>query len=361
MGSIGCGEAAPPFDELPLRDALRAEPEAIAAMPAPARARLAARLEAARVGGANEDQVRRDSPDPLALVTALDAARAARPSDALVVGVIADGVARPTTSLARDGARGLPSLEGASEGATAPLELAALDGPAKEPLVALLEASGARRIERVSAWPTGAIAIDDVVYVNAAWLVALSPTHADGGVEDGGASAVPSSAPPREPEPQAPAARSGAPADGGTAPLADDAAAASLPDDAAFASSIEVRSSALSPGSGFDGGVQPAALPTPADDPCASSCSADSSDDSGDSCGSSSSDDSSDSCGGSNDNGGDACSGAADDGGDACASADPSPDCQVAGRPSARGRPRDAKTLSWLMAPLAFLLFRRRP
>src|SRR5687768_14737658 len=43
-----CGGMDPPLDELPLRDALSAQPEVIAALPPEARRRLAGRLEAAR-------------------------------------------------------------------------------------------------------------------------------------------------------------------------------------------------------------------------------------------------------------------------------------------------------------------------
>lgn len=44
----GCDEAAPPFDELPLRDALRADPVVVCDLSEMARGRLAARFELAR-------------------------------------------------------------------------------------------------------------------------------------------------------------------------------------------------------------------------------------------------------------------------------------------------------------------------
>jgi hypothetical protein len=340
MAGVGCGDGAPPFDELPLRDALRAEPDAIAALPAPERGRLAARFESARASDESADEVRWAPADPRALVMALDEARAARLADALVVGAVGGGVARPTTAPPGDGRRALPPLESPAEGATATLELGALDGAARAPLVALLEASGARRLARVTGWPAGAIAIDDVVYVNAAWLVALAP--AGGDAPDGGAASAPSSASPRPSAPSMALDRQGDAPDAGPAPA-----------------EIEVRSSALSGGSGYDGGVQP----SPVDTTCASSadsCSSDSSDGSDDSCdstddGCSSTDD------GSNTSTDDGCSSSADDGADACASGgDPSSGCQVAGRRGGRGRPRGGTTLSWMVAPLAFLLFRRR-
>ncbi|HVV48268.1 MAG TPA: hypothetical protein VHO06_01295, partial [Polyangia bacterium] len=75
MGA-GCGDGAP-FEELPLRDALRAEPEAVAALPPAARRHLAERLEAARGADLGRDAVG-EGADPGALVAALDAARARR-------------------------------------------------------------------------------------------------------------------------------------------------------------------------------------------------------------------------------------------------------------------------------------------
>lgn len=345
--SAGCGEGAAPFDELALRDALRADPEAIAALPAPARARLAARFEDARTADATPDDVLRAAGDPGSIVTTLDEARTARLADALVVGAVTDGVARPLrdATAAEDA---LPPFEGEPTRPTAALEAAALDGAARPPLLALLRASGAHRLERVTAWPVGAIAIDDAVYVNAAWLVALAPAGAD--AQDGGAAAEPTTATATAtvtPAPPPARARAAEPADAG----------------ALSSSTVEVRSSALSLGASVndaDGGF----APSPTDYQCGQAlgdgCS---SDDSGDSCDDSSNDGSDDSCSSSSDDGGDSCGGAADDGaGNACSAApDDGAGCEIAGRRKApRRRSRDAGTWSFMLAPLAFLLSRRR-
>jgi hypothetical protein len=49
---------------------------------------------------------------------------------------------------------------------------------AGELLSALLHDSGARRLVRVTGWPAGVLVDGDTAYVNAAWLVALSPLSA---------------------------------------------------------------------------------------------------------------------------------------------------------------------------------------
>jgi hypothetical protein len=358
---VGCAEGGPPFDELALRDALRADPDAIAAMPDEARARLAARLEAARASDTTGDEVPSASADPRAVVTAADEARASRGGEALIVGAIAGGRAQPTptsasASASAGDARVLPPLEGTDSAATARLEGTALTAAAKPPLLALLAASSARRLVRVTGWPVGAVAIGDAVYVNAAWLVALAPA-AD---PDAGASTTSSassasiasiassaSTSPTEPPPSSP--RSADAPDGGAEPTA-----------------VEARSSALSAaGTGNDGGLAP---PSPADyqcgASCADACAGDTSDDgSDDSCSGSTDDGGGDSCGGSTDDGGgDSCSGAADDGGDAACTATPDDGgCQIGGRPRSRRRPRDPGTVSFMLAPLAYLLSQRRP
>src|SRR4051812_37555072 len=91
---IGCGDATPPFDELPLRDALRADPATVAALDESARQRLAARFAAAVTDDATSDAVSED-PKAASEVRSLDEARVRRAADALVVGVIAGGLARP--------------------------------------------------------------------------------------------------------------------------------------------------------------------------------------------------------------------------------------------------------------------------
>ena len=108
----GCGEGPPPLDELPLRDALRADPEVVAALTDGARATLAARLEAARAGDAVADDVGTGAEEPAAQVAALDLARARRSGGPLIAGVIAGGVATPVAGSAADAAgNALPPLE----------------------------------------------------------------------------------------------------------------------------------------------------------------------------------------------------------------------------------------------------------
>src|SRR5207244_7327108 len=81
----GCGAGGPPLSELPLRDALGAEPEAIAALPPPERRRLAERLEAAR-GGAAGGPVAPGGVRTLATeVLAVDRARADGGREAMVL------------------------------------------------------------------------------------------------------------------------------------------------------------------------------------------------------------------------------------------------------------------------------------
>ena len=87
----GCGADMPPYEELPLRDALSAAPEVMASMPEESRREVARRLEEAR--GAEGDApalIKADEEDSgvAALVRGGDAAREAGGKDALVLGVI---------------------------------------------------------------------------------------------------------------------------------------------------------------------------------------------------------------------------------------------------------------------------------
>ncbi|HSY40263.1 MAG TPA: hypothetical protein VLA79_12065, partial [Polyangia bacterium] len=186
---VGCGDGTPPLDELPLRDTLRADPAVVAALGDSARQRLAARFEAAVTDDATTDAVPlADRPTPASEVTSLDEARLRRAADALVVGTIGDGVARPV-AVGAAAQTPLPQLEGEVATTTAALETRALDGAAGARLRALLAVSGAQRLERVVGWPAGAVAIGETIYVDASWLVALAPVEggADGpDAADGG-------------------------------------------------------------------------------------------------------------------------------------------------------------------------------
>jgi hypothetical protein len=319
---LGCGDGTPPLDELPLRDTLRADPAVVAALGDPARQRLAARFEAAVTEDATSD-VLAERATPASEVRSLDEARGRRAADALVVGTIADGVARPAAVVVGAGAQTpLPELEGEVATNTAALEARALDGAAGARLRGLLTVSGARRLERVVGWPAGAVAIGETIYVDASWLVALAPVDGpDAG--DGGTPGSPVSV-------------------GGDS---------TLPGVAASSSPIALAASAGS----FDAGTYtpPPSLPPPPPPPptsngpgfwdaCAAgsdSCAA-----SGDSC--DSSDDEDDSCSGTDDGSSDSCSTPPDDGSD----------CRVS---PGRERPR-AATVVWVLAPLGFLIGRRR-
>jgi hypothetical protein len=353
---VGCGEAGPPLDELPLRDALRAEPEIVARLPTAARQRLAARLDSARAGDVTTDPVAGADPGaPAALVSVLDQARERRSAESLMVGAIADGIARPVVEqVAMGGAMSapLPVLEGESASATAVLEARALDGEAGASLRALLAGSGARRLWRVVGWPVGAIAIGDIAYVNASWLVGLAPADADGD-GDGADGSMHSAL-------NAERATSGAAATSTGAISSDvvDAGAPSSDAGAALAATERASLPDLNPvasatGGATDGGVSQPPPPAPSPAPTVGpglldACAA----------GSDGCDSSDDSCSGSTDDGSDdSCSGTSDDGSDDSCSTPPDDgsSCQV----SRGGRRAHAGTVLWLLAPLGFLLGRR--
>ena len=351
---VGCDQGAPPFDELPLRDALRAEPEVVAALPENARTRLAARLETARVNDIAIDEVdASQAAGPATLVAALDRARQRRQSEPLMVGVLGNGAGWPIRDCAVPShAPALPPFEGPPATATATMETRALETEAGAAVRGLLAASGAHHLVRVVGWPVGAVAIDDAVYVNAAWLVSLAPSgdqKIDGGAWDG-------------------SANPGGAAAGGTA-KAVSGGAAEDPNGAAPTSGIDRPARILgawpSANQGDAGtapqpsspGAPPIVDPVDTCSACASGCDtssgdscAASGDDGGDSCDASADDGSSaDSCNSASSDGGDACSAAADSGAGAAS-------CQIS-----RGHGHQTlATRLWLLAPLAFLLLRRR-
>jgi hypothetical protein len=177
---FACSGEGPPFEDLPLRDALTADPETIAAMPDRTRQDLAKRFEEGRLGQHDPEPVTGDDAAPGNLLRAVDEARAARGDDALVVASVGgEAGARAALPLPvrmdREAPDALPPLIGGEDAATADLEDRALRGHAGAVVGELVRASGARRVVRVTAWPVGAAAVGDAVYVNASWLVALSP------------------------------------------------------------------------------------------------------------------------------------------------------------------------------------------
>jgi hypothetical protein len=334
---IGC-DGAPPFDELPLRDGLRASPDTVAALAPEARARFAARLIASRADPGVDD-VSGAPPGPGARVQALDRARESRGADALVIGTI-DGVGRAhvlPAAVTGEATLRLDDLPG-----TTPLERRALAGEAGASLRALAATSGARRLHRVVGWPVGAVAIGDTIYVNGSWLVALA-SEDDAGGDAGG-----------------PAASSSA------APLTGPPTAPGSPPSAATPISRIIRSqSAPAPDAGAPG-PEPD-LPTEDPDPTSSdACPAflDACGSGADACGSS--DGSDDACASGDDSSGDSCDSGDDSDGcsgsggsdDACAAPpdDGGGSCQV----SRRGRPSGVATFACLLAPLGFLVARGR-
>lgn len=357
---IGCGEGGPPLDELPLRDALQVAPAVVAGLPPEARTRLADRLEAARKVDRSSDGLGAGTPTPEALVGALDRLRVERQADPLLVGIIADGLAWPMADPSgadRASAPTLPPMEGEPAGDTASLEARALDGVAGATVQALLAASGARHLWRVTGWPIGAIAIDGTVYVNGSWLAALAPD--DGGAVDGGADDGGSGGPaPSRDVPSGLAARTSespvsSASDVDTAPESDGGPSPADAEAEPAPSTRPLPIAEAASGSASDGGVvlvfPPTTSPPPPPGPSV-----------GDACGAGA--DACDgtdtsSCDGTDDGSDDSCGGSTDDGSDS--SCTPPPDdgdgCQVA-----RGGHRTRYgTALWLWAPLGFLLGRR--
>ena len=347
-----CGELAPPLEQLPLRDTLRADPEVVVTLNDGARQSLAERLLLMRGNRTPDEPVDDPAAPPQELVARLDRAREGRGQDVLVAAVLdGNGVVRPVHEATPDVQGSLPPLEtSAAPAPTLEMESRALAGRAHSQLRALLAQSGAHHLQRVVGWPIGAIAIGDRVYVNAAWLAALAPVApGDGGADAG--SATTSGGP-------APAAGESVPAaaipDGENraqpAPQSDATSPAPPPYDGGVV--------IVSPLSGYDGGVYippptpPPSPPVNSGDDCAAACASSSSGSSGDDCSSSGDD----GCSSTDDGSGGDCSSSTDDGSGCETSADEGEGCQVA-----RGRRRDGKsTLLTLGAPLAFLLPRRR-
>lgn len=182
---VGCDQGEPPFDALPLRDALRADPAILAGLSDEARARLAARFETARLGDTTVDHLTAvPSATPATVVAHMDQARLQRQAEPLLLGVIRQGAAWPIDGDDDRTGGALPPLEGFLATTTAEVEARALTGHAGVELRILLAATGAQRLVRVVGWPSGAVAIDETIYVNASWLVALA--SAEKQILDGG-------------------------------------------------------------------------------------------------------------------------------------------------------------------------------
>jgi len=175
----GCGDNAPPYETLPLRDALRAAPEVIATLPEESRRELALRLqEAERV----EPETLTFAPETLnlePLVSAADSVREGSGKDALVLGEIlateGHGLMEIQVVSESDMATGSPiDVQGKATDIAAPFEEAALAGRAGKTLRGFVARTHAKTIVRMTGLPVGAVAWNDKVYVNESWLVALS-------------------------------------------------------------------------------------------------------------------------------------------------------------------------------------------
>ena len=84
-----CGAETPPYDDLPLRDALSAAPEVLAALPEEALHDLAVRLEEAHKAKEGETAIAgAEIASVPALVRSADAAREERGEDAIVLGAL---------------------------------------------------------------------------------------------------------------------------------------------------------------------------------------------------------------------------------------------------------------------------------
>lgn len=218
----GCGAETPPYDELPLRDALSAAPEVLASLPEQSRRDIALRLEAAQANGEEEETTITSAGIPTlpALVRSADASREEGNKDAVVLGAIEPssqgfvlrslspgeapgeapgGAAGEAAGNAPAAPFAWPVLSGEPAGSSASLESAALRGRAGVILDGLAKRSDAHDLVRVTGVPAGVIAMGQTVYVNASWLVALSA------LEPADAAALPApgrgafAAPPLEP------------------------------------------------------------------------------------------------------------------------------------------------------------------
>jgi hypothetical protein len=175
-----CGPETPPYNELPLRDALRASPESLAALPEEARSDLARRFADEHSAAEIEaTPAHADVPSALALVRGADEAREAEGRDAVVLGSIepeGDGFVVQALALAGAPAAVIDpaSLELPAEEPTKALEEAALRGQAGAVLAEIARRAEAEDLVRVTGWPAGVMVAERTVYVNASWLVAMS-------------------------------------------------------------------------------------------------------------------------------------------------------------------------------------------
>lgn len=204
----GCGEESPPYEALPMRDALRAAPEVMATLPEESRREIATRFEeAAKAEDDPTHFARPEAPTLDGLVLAADDLREEIGKDALLFGEISvneGGVLLLPEVLGEEAVGDAAPIEvrGRPGATTAMLEEAALKGRAGKALAGLAERTHAKSLVRMTGLPVGAVAWDETLYVNAAWLVALSsleeapgvvptPSSAPGVSEPGDTAALP--------------------------------------------------------------------------------------------------------------------------------------------------------------------------
>lgn len=182
LGLVGCGQDAPPYEDLPLRDALRASPEVVASLSLDTRRELAVRLDAAAIE--QECETPLAPPDTTtieALARVADEAREDDDLDALVLGELTSQAADIVLRADNKDATVVDSvivgpifLRGRSVGATAVYEEAALGGRAGKWLRELSRRTKTSNMVRTTGVPFGAWSYGDTLYVNASWLVAMS-------------------------------------------------------------------------------------------------------------------------------------------------------------------------------------------
>ncbi len=179
-GSLwGCGEEAPPYDALQLRDALRAAPEVVATLSDDSRHDLAVRLQDAEKV---DPETLTFTPESLRLdelVNSADTVRETAGKDALLFGSIlateGHGLVEIHSLADADGdTADLLELSGKASDIVAPFEEAALHGEAGKTLRILAQRTHAREVVRMTGLPVAAVAWNDKLYVNESWLVAMS-------------------------------------------------------------------------------------------------------------------------------------------------------------------------------------------
>lgn len=180
----GCGDEAPPYDVLPLRDALRAAPEVVATLPEDSRRDLALRFEEAAGVDPETLAFASEALSLEPLVTSADAAREADGKDALVLGemLATEGHAllEAHSVSETDLANAAPiAVQGQATDMVVPFEEAALRGRAGQTLRGFVARTHAKSVVRMTGLPIGAVAWNDKVYVNESWLVALSALEAE--------------------------------------------------------------------------------------------------------------------------------------------------------------------------------------